>query len=579
MAGCVDVVCTADSTDPCCQPYLGPVPVTVHLHGAETPSAYDGNPDTWWTPNKEYTGPAFVDTHYTYVNTMQPTALWFHDHALGMTRVNIYSGLAGFYFIRGKGDTGDPHSGLRLPSGEQELEMVIADRQFDTNGQLLFPDGTPPANPNGLNGAPPNPSVHPYWIPEFFGDVNVVNGKAWPKMTVKPMRYRFRILNGSNARFYNLKLTATVRAGEVTKTHPRPTSNPTPVFYVIGTDGGLLDKPVQTSELLIAPSARYDVIIDFGALPGYNVEMTNNANAPFPGGTPVDPKTNGKVMQFQVGTEHVADTSFDPSAPNARLRGPGKNMLPPIVRLVDGQGGLAPGVTPFRTRQLVLVEVEGPGGPLEVLLNNTKWSGYRYGLGEAVPGGKEVGAVNITELPVVGSTEVWEIINLTEDAHPIHIHLGQFQLINRQAIDAAGYRTVYNAAFGGGTFIPEYGPPMNYTTPNADGALGGNPALSSYLTGSASAPKPYEFGWKDVWTMLPGQVTRIAVRISPQDLVVDQVKPGDNFFAFDPTAVLGATDSFGYPGGPGYIWHCHILDHEDNEMMRPYIPVPLSQAQ
>ena len=234
---------------------------------------------------------------------------------------------------------------------------------FDTNGQLLFPDGTPPANPNGLNGAPPNPSVHPYWIPEFFGDVNVVNGKAWPKMTVKPMRYRFRILNGSNARFYNLKLTATVRAGEVAKTHPRPTSNPTPVFYVIGTDGGLLDKPVQTSELLIGPSARYDVIIDFGALPGYNIEMTNTANAPFPGGTPVDPKTNGKVMQFQVGTEHVADTSFDPSAPNARLRGPGKNMLPPIVRLVDGQGGLAPGVTPFRTRQLVLVEVEGPGRP------------------------------------------------------------------------------------------------------------------------------------------------------------------------------------------------------------------------
>ena len=137
------------------------------------------------------------------------------------------------------------------------LEMVLADRMFDTNGQLLFPDGTPPDNPNGLNGAPPNPTVHPYWIPEFFGDVNVVNGKAWPKMTVKPMRYRFRILNGSNARFYNLKLAATVRAGEVGKTHPRPTSNSTPIFYVIGTDGGLLDKPVQTSELLIGPSARY----------------------------------------------------------------------------------------------------------------------------------------------------------------------------------------------------------------------------------------------------------------------------------------------------------------------------------
>jgi len=255
--------------------------------------------------------------------------------------------------------------------------------------------------------------------------------------------------------------------------------------------------------------------------------------------------------------------------------------LPAIVRLVDGNGGLASGVVPFRKRQLVLFEVEGTGGPLEVLLNNTKWSGKRYGVGEVIPGGKVVGPINITELPVVGSTELWEIINLTGDAHPIHVHLGQFQLMNRQAFDVTGYTAAWKAAFPQGVVIPEYGPPLPYTTPNVpDGALGGNPAVSPFLTpGTVTAPKPYEFGWKDTWPMLPGQVTRIVVRISPQDKAVNAVEPGQNFFAFDPTTTLGNTDSFGFPGGAGYIWHCHILDHEDNEMMRPYIPVPLDQAQ
>ncbi len=603
MGACDDVDCKnpGNADNPCCQPYLGPVPVTVHLHGSETPSAYDGHPDTWWTPVPEggtdpaQTGPSYVSNHYTYTNTMQPTALWFHDHALGMTRVNIYSGLAGFYFIRGDGDTGEPNSGLRLPAGDQELELVIADRMFDTNGQLLFPDGSVvkrddptcfESNPDpscfGLNGGPSNPGIHPFWIPEFFGDVNVVNGKVWPKMTVEPRRYRFRILNGSNARFYNLKLSDSVPGIVPDKAKPQPQSAHVPVLWVIGTDGGLLDRPVATSELLIAPSARYDVIIDFGAFPDHNVDLTNNAPAPYPGGgVPLNAGTMGKVMQFQVGhTVKGPDNSFDPAARNASLRGSGENMLPPIVRLVDGKGGLAPGVTPDKIRQLVLIEIEGPNGPLEVLLNNTKWNGYRYGTStDPVPGGKEVGVINITELPVVGSTEVWEIINLSGDAHPIHVHLGQFQLMNRQAIDKPGYIAAYRAAFPSGNFDPEYGPPNDYTTINGDGALGGNPALGNYLTGSVLPPKAYEFGWKDVWTMLPNQVTRIVVRIAPQDLAVDGVGPGDNFFAFDPTATLGTTDTFGYPGGPGYIWHCHILDHEDNEMMRPYIPVNPDEAQ
>ncbi len=560
MAKCMNVDCTdpSNQNNPCCLPYLGPVPVTVHLHGAETPSAFDGHPETWWTPNLKYTGPSFVSNKFTYINTQEPTTLWYHDHALGITRTNIYSGLAAFYFLRGTGDFGVPGTGLNLPTGDQELEMLIADRQFDTNGQLLFPDGFPA----GLNGPPPNPNVHPFWIPEFFGDTVLVNGKTWPKMTVEPRRYRFRLLNGSNARFYDLTLGA---AGL-----------PNPDIWVIGTDGGFLDKPVKPGDLLMGPSERYDVIIDFRNFAGRNVFLLNSAPAPFPSGTTPDPQTVAQVMQFQVTNAPVHDTTFDPAAPGATLRGPGK-PLDPIVRLVDGNGGPSPGVNFFKRRQLVLFEIDGPGGPLEVLLNNTKWTGRRFGTEEPLPGAKQVGAVWLTELPVIGSTELWELINLTPDAHPIHIHNGQFQLMNRQLFNVTDYTAAYNLAFPGHNFTPEYGPPMPYDMLNADGALGGNPAVSPFLMGPVIPPKPYEFGWKDVWVVPPGQVTRIVVRVSPQDIPVDGVHPGQNFFAYDPTATLGTTDSFGFPGGPGYVWHCHILDHEDNEMMRPYIPVKLSQ--
>jgi len=189
----------------------------------------------------------------------------------------------------------------------------------------------------------------------------------------------------------------------------------------------------------------------------------------------------------------------------------------------------------------------GPGGPLEVLLNNTKWDGTMSGL--PAPG--------ITELPQVGSTEVWEIINLTADAHPIHLHLVQFQLLSRQRFQINKYLKAYAAAFGG-AFVPAAGPPGLYGTPNADLAVGGNPAVGPYLQGKAMPPAPNEAGWKDTVIMYPREVTRIVVRFAPQDIAVGGTTPGRNDFAFDPSAE------------PGYVWHCHILDHEDNEMMRPY---------
>ena len=543
-------------------PYSGPQAVVPHLHGGEVRSDFDGGPDAWWTPGGEGSkfsplaagairGPGYFTNALNYPNLQEATTLWFHDHVLGETRLNVYAGLAAFWFLRDQYDTGIPGTGLNLPAGEQEIEAVIQDRQFDTTGQFLFPDGYP----EGLNGPPPNPDIHPFWNPEFFGDVILVNGRSWPFFPVEPRRYRIRFLNGSNARFYHLHLEnlATDADG--------------PPIYVIGTDGGLLNAPVITSStddnrLLIAPGERYDVIIDFSGYKGQNLTLMNDANAPFPGGDPVDPATTAQIMQFRVSTTtDINDTSFNPATPGATLRG-GANQPPAIVRLSDGVGGINPAVQVSRKRQLVLREVEGPGGPVEVLVNNSKWGGLREGTHTPIPGSSYVGVNHVTELPQIGSTEEWEIINITGDAHPIHLHLVQFQLVNRQTFDDVAYTTAYEAAFPPGAAIDGYGPPNYYNTPNADGAIGGNPAVSSYLTpGTVTAPLPQERGWKDTFVMYPGSVTRIIVRWAPQDVAVGGVTPGQNLYTFDPTY------------GPGYVWHCHILDHEDNEMMRPYLPV------
>jgi FtsP/CotA-like multicopper oxidase with cupredoxin domain len=286
-------------------------------------------------------------------------------------------------------------------------------------------------------------------------------------------------------------------------------------------------------------------------------------------------------MQFRVRPSRQdggADTSFNPAvvtdggAPTLRAA-PMVDYRPTPAKPAD------------KTRQLVLVEVEGFGGPLEVLVNNSHWLGTREGTATQIPGSTSNGAgISATETPQVGSTEVWEIANLTEDAHPIHIHLIQFQVMNRQALavgtdaDATPvYRTAWDAAFPGGTFngntyaagefIPGFGPPLDYATPNADGALGGNVAFGDradagpgYFDGNPTAPAPNESGWKDTLRMLPKTVTRVAVRFAPQGTALTSVSKGMNAFPFDPTAK-----------GPGYTWHCHILDHEDNEMMRPYL--------
>ncbi len=364
----------------------------------------------------------------------------------------------------------------------------------------------------------------------------VVNGKSWPYMNVEPRRYRLRLLNASNARFYTLALKVTSGGGAA------------PIFWQIGSDGGYLNRPVPLSTLTIAPAERMDVIVDFtGLAPGSRLLMTNSANAPFPGGDPVDPATTAQIMQLRVVPLTSTDTSVRMStALNLRPHNPIVNLRATVP---------SPGVT-VPLRRLTLNEVEGDGGPLTMFINNSRWMDTP------------------TETPRVGATEVWEFVNLTEDAHPIHIHLVQFQLISRTPFDAEGYEGAYAAAFPGGTYQPGAGPPRPYGTCFPAGVCGGNPSPAPFLSGPARGPEANEVGWKDTVKMFPGEVTRVVVRWAPLNVPAGGVLPGVNRYPFDPTAGLGTTDAFGYPGGPGHVLHCHILDHEDNEMMRPYLVSP-----
>ncbi len=455
-----------------------PVPVVTHLHGGEVPSVYDGHPEAWFASCKSH-GPEYKTSLYTYPNEQQPATLWYHDHTLGITRLNVYAGLSGFYLLRDKEENGNEaffhKKNMILPSGKYEIPIVIQDRMFNTDGSLLF------------QNSGDNPEVHPYWMPEFFGDTILVNGRVWPNLDVERRQYRFRILNGSNARFYNLKLNNHMN------------------FIQIGSDGGFLPEPVKLTALLLAPGERADILIDFSELePGTAILMTNDARAPYPDGSSPDPNTVGQIMRFRV-----------------PLNVPLPVKPPKLPKQLNRIPDLRPD-TPHRI--LTLNEVEGENGPIAVLLDGLKWS------------------EPITETPIVGSTEVWTIVNLTMDTHPIHLHLVQFLVLNRQNIYIDEYKKKWEKING---------------TPPLDRAPVTLP-VDPFLSSCPIAPDANETGWKDTVRMNPGQVTRILVRFAPQNVSEYGVRPGENLYSFNPT------------DGPGYVWHCHILDHEDNEMMRPY---------
>ena len=538
----------------CAAHYTGSIPAVVHLHGGEVPPVLDGGPDAWFTSDGSTrghgyysgTGAAANEAIYRYPNSQEAAPIWFHDHTLGVTRLNVSAGLAGAYLIQ------DPGLALpaNLPAPDQIVPLVIQDRSFDTNGQLMIPTA-------GIN------PEHPYWVPEFVGDTIVVNGKAWPFLNVQARRYRFLIINGSNARTYELSLN-------------NPSTGATgPSLWQIATDGGYLDAPVQIGpgapgrmqKLTLMPGERADIIIDFAGLQGKSLILRNTARTPFPKGGPPNGSTVGQVLQFRVQPGVVSDSSYNPAG-GVPLRPVEKQ----IVRLVNpATGTLAPGIPINKVRQLTLNEVMGPatvingiaypGGPLEILINNTKWDGRRADgttRSDFTPISLGGMTTYYSETPQEGETEIWEIVNLTADAHPIHTHLTQFQVLNRQAFSNT-YNTAYNASFPGGVFLPGYGPPLDYNAGNPR-ALGGNPDITPHLQNTPAPPAPNEAGWKDTVITYPGQVTRIAVRFAPTD---KPLAAADMFYPFDPNAQ-----------GHGYAWHCHIIDHEDNEMMRPSIVQP-----
>jgi FtsP/CotA-like multicopper oxidase with cupredoxin domain len=449
------------------------IPIVTHVHGGEQEPESDGTPMQWFTPGFAEKGHEWKKEVFHYANDQLPATIWYHDHAFGFTRHNVYAGLAGYYIVTDPGN--EPPD---LPTAPYDMGLCIQDRMFTTDGQLWYPNEGETA-------------IHPIWIPEFFGDVMVVNGKVWPYLNVEPRKYRFRFLNGSQARFYSLALS------------DRMTGAPGPAFYQIGTDGGYLAEPVVLNDpaepnsrrLVFAPGERCDVIIDFSAYAtGTEFLLKNTAKAPFPNGDPADPQTVGQVMLFRV----VPSTSPDLS------------VIPPQLATVTRLSN------PTLTRVMTLNEVMAEGGPIGALLNGMPFHG-----------------APATEYPTLGSTEMWEIVNMTGDSHPIHIHLIQFQLLNRQKVNIKKYERAFMEA-------NPVMPAQSYTPV----------PVGPYLKGKPTPADANERGWKDTFRMNPGEVTRVLVRFARQD-----ESPS---FAFDATAE------------PGYVWHCHILEHEENDMMRPY---------
>jgi spore coat protein A len=478
-----------------------PVPLVTHVHGGVTYSGSDGGPEQWFTWNGiqgddyyTYEPTAPNSAVYYYDNTQDPTTLWYHDHALGITRLNVMSGLAGFYLLR---DPSDPVANAEpsvLPDGEYEVPLVIQDRVFLQNGNMYFP----------LDAV--NPDVHPYWGPEFFGNTIMVNGLVWPNMNVDQGLYRFRFLEGSNARFYTLSFVTDYDAttGEGTA-HS---------FTQIGTDGGYLPEAVTLDEFTFAPGQRVDLLFDFSQFEeGDTIILKNTAGSPYPGeDIPADSETTGQIMQFTV-------TGNDGYHPGARLPSP-LNIDPMPAIILPNEADEVRMLPYFE-------EMSSIDEPLGVYLTGQKWE------------------ADITEEPALGTTEYWYLINPTGDAHPIHLHLVQFQLVARAPIDAEAYTADWLDA-----------------NPLADGPYGFMPLpigtepdndVPLHVIGPRENPGPEEQGWFDTIITPPEYVTVIQVRFTQQD---------GSDFPFD------ATD------GPGYVWHCHILDHEDNEMMRPYKVAP-----
>ena len=481
------------------------IPLITHLHGGHTDFQFDGNPEFFFNPGASVVGPQWANVpggftnRFVYDNNVRAGTLWYHDHALGITRLNVYAGLAGFYVVRDRDDTGRSDNPLGLPAFPYELAYVVQDRLFRRDGALFYP--AMPADPFWAEfitgqGLTDDDVPHPSALAEFFGDHMVVNGVIWPKTVVGPRAYRLRLLNGCDSRFLVIRFRA-VPAGATDLTEA---GSPIP-FYVIGSDQGLAAAATMTDTLVFEPAGRYDLVFDFTNLQGRRILMENiGGDGPFAGdfGDALEPdalfpdRQTNRIMAFDVLETPNIDAAFRPSAI---------------------QAGPQVGPADAPVRQVALFEGRDEYGRLQPLL------------GTAAPtvdatGGRVNGALAwhspSTENPRLDTTEIWEIYNATGDAHPVHLHLVNFAVMNRQAFVA--------------DVIEQ---PLRQHT----GTMGVGFRLENVQLGDMlEQPVGYvENAPKDTVTALPGQVTRIRATFD---------KPGR------------------------YVWHCHILSHEDHEMMR-----------
>ena len=421
-----------------------PVRMNTHLHGGFVAGASDGNP---YQQPAEYR-PGQVQS-VVYPNEQASALLWYHDHADQITRLNVYAGLVGLYIIRDAADTGLEPNPMGVPGGAYEVPLVLSDKLFDSSGRLFYsPDAT--------------------WIPEFFGDTPMVNGAVRPFLDVEPRMYRFRIVNASNARFFNLSIPGG------------------PPCFQIGSDGGLFDRPIPLQQLLLLPAERADVIVDFSRFAGRTLVLGNDTLPPEVS-SPAPPVSS--VMQIRVGRRTTA-------------RGP--------ARIPATLPGSMPALgAPSLIRDVTLEEVEDPvtGEPAYGSLSGRRYDDPR----------------GVQERPRVGTTEDWRLVNLTGDTHPMHLHLVQFQVMDRTPFDATAYLAALQQA-------------------RANDPDAANLDPTPYVTGRPVVPDPNERGWKDTVRCNPGDVTRIRARWT--------LPPG-------------------VASPQRYVFHCHILEHEDNSMMRP----------
>jgi spore coat protein A, manganese oxidase len=491
--------------------------------------------------------PSGSSVYYNYPMVQDSATIWYHDHALGKTRVNVAAGPAGFFIVGDPAVDGPNGTVGKLlpPTGDcsvsgtlnglcYDIPVALQDRAFNADGTINFPNGLGQVAPAGVVGwnaltPGPNPAIHPQWVPEYFGDVSIINGVAWPKLTVDPRPYRFRLLDGSNARCWTLSLKVA-------------TSFTPPPITQIASDQGYLPAPAPASKLTLCPGERAEVVIDFSAYAGQKITMINSASAPFPAG--ISPQASGspygqvgQVMQFQVLAKPRAGS---PAAAPWKVPVALATVPPLPIAGVDPVTGRA-----VVAREMVLNEVLDPVtlAPLRVQIDGKPFE------------------ATVTETPRRRSVETWTFINTTVDAHPIHLHLVQFQVVSRQKVDVNKYGAAIglaNLVNGGGlTKVP----------------------VAPYLMGKPRPAPVNEKGWKDTAVAYPGEVLTVVARWDGrwQDAPVP-LKDAAGNPVIDPTTQQPVMDaSIPYweavTSGP-YVWHCHIVDHEDNEMMRPTLVMP-----